>query len=258
MSEISVTHYLNKKLKPFFTGIENTYPVYSRILVSREVLRIKSPLATGDKIFSYFNETDFSNDSELKKTLLNETKLLKFIIKNDNLFKKNNISELVSTLNINICNEILNIDLHLSYFESFPIEDPNFFNIIKFYLSEYLANKSNIDVNFFLNNINIQNTSDYKKLQQTDFIKDKDIQEIYDIVIELREFEKLSYTIPVEKLLPYTSEKPLNIYEWFYNDGKQKFIDFASDKIKESKHFTSIINSIDYNCQIRIFDDEEI
>lgn len=255
MSDLTITHYINKKLKPYFTGIENIYPVYVRILKGREVLRIKSPLISGNKIFSYFTENDLINDIELQKTIINETKLIKFVLNNVDLIEKQN-NEVINILNQNICNEILNIDLSITYFEQYKIKDPNFFNVLKSYLSKYLSKNTNINEVFFYNNIIINNSADYEKLTNISFIEDPIIYEIFNIVVQLREFEKKFYTTPINTISPYTSEKPLNIYEWYFNNGKINFINFVDDKIKRSEHFKKIIDSIDFNCKIRLFDND--
>lgn len=260
MNKVKVNHYLNKKLKPFNTGITDTFPVYVRILIGRNVLRIKSPLlSSGDKWSTYFDDEDFNNNAELNDTLTIETKLIKFIINNIDKFKTENLTELVRNLSISICNELLDIDLYLytHCFEDVNIE-PSFFNVLKLYLSEYLSKKTNIEKEFFYNNIDIQNTSDYKIIKKIDFIKNNEIKHLFNIVVLLREFEELNYTITDRKKnAPYKTKKPLNIYEWCFNGAKQKFIDFVDEETKESQIFKNIINSIDFNCKIRIFELKE-
>ena len=82
MSEITIKHYLNKKLKPYFNGFENQYPVYVRIINGREVIRIKSVIANkGNKLFDYLTDDDLKNPDNIKLFEI-EAKIIKYIFEN--------------------------------------------------------------------------------------------------------------------------------------------------------------------------------
>lgn len=253
---IKITHYLNKKLKPINWGIENEdfFPVYVRVLYGREVMRFRSPaFNTGDNVFDYFSDEQLKSEKTQNK-IINETTLIKFILTNfDKLDQSLSIVENINILNHSII-ELFELDFWITYFNqnSDGTGGINYFDYINEYVCELLETKTDIQSKFFLSKgiMNNLNTYIYLDDSVSDYIPNHKLKTMFLIGKRIAEFNK-SY---------FSEKKKFNIYEWCFNSGKSKFLEFVKSDLKkiDNKILSYIIEGIDFNCEIRLFPYREI
>lgn len=248
METIKIYHYLNKKLKPIDYGLgDKFYPVYVRLLIGREVYRFRSPaFNTGKGWLDYYVDLENINDDD-KNKIKNETKLIRFIVENSEKLDENkSIVDNIKILNTTILH-ILDIDYHITYFNT--NEDGtggiNYFDFIDNFFCSFLEYKTNIDNKFFTAKKLMHTIWDYQFLNDEflKYIPIIEIRERYIIAKKMVEFIDTKYTNEV-----------FNIYEWYFNNGKSNFLDFMTDVNIDKNLLNNIIESIDYNCKIRLFE----
>ena len=76
MGKISVSYYLNKKLKPE-KGTDNKYSVYIRVVYKRELYRIKSEIVEKYLV----SEDEFYSDPKIREEIDYETNIITCFIK---------------------------------------------------------------------------------------------------------------------------------------------------------------------------------
>ena len=233
MRTLKITHYLNKKLKPYSDREGNYYPVYVRILLGSEVHRIKSPtFDTGIKWEDYQSDESFKLQ-EIQDKIACESNLLKYAYTNSLVFEKYNLNDIIKGLSVNLIDNNLQNTL-----------DPyGFFEIMLDSLASLLYDKTGISKMYFLENIKIHNLRDYKYLISNIEFKNTDTNFIFNLIILFIKFE----------IDHFTPAKPLNCYEWYYNNAKEKFLIECKDIDQQNRIFKWVIGNIDRWCKINIF-----
>lgn len=216
MAKVTVSHYLNKKLKPtegvgFYKG-EPAYPVYIRISYERANQRIRSR-------WIHFDVTDreFEFDKRIQEVKLYETEIINDILQSQ---ESSSFEDIGAKLRFYLGNLIqLYINMVIQRKE-----------IVECILS-YICAKTGLNrhlLNPYVSSDDIADYShdDWYELITKDVIPDSMRNSIIFLAL-LNEFEAMYYKHEADD---YEVGNILNYHEWKNKGAQKRFFDFANDK----------------------------
>lgn len=245
MKTIKISHYINDKLKPLIDGKDKKYPVYVRVLLGREVMRFKSGIGSDGKNTEYHSKASFSNDEILPLKIANEEKLISYAV--NNLLdwdQPRYLPAIVRVLQNNVIDE-LSIILNITQFpiaRSFESKyNPNFFEALDNTLAAFLYVKTGIRKDFFTDKQLLSDIRLYPALPDgfKSSIPYEDIKQLFLLATEFSLFE-------VEQ---YSDVRPLNTFEWRYNNGQSDFIKRLPIALLSSSAVTTCIESLNVQLE---------
>lgn len=220
MAKISVTHYLNKRLKPSY-GIgkyqnELAYPIYIRISYGRKNQRIRSQWLHFDA-----TEREFANDLRIQEIIKYETEIIEDVLNNIN----DNDLYLNTGLMLYLC------DLTNNYLACM------FGNLkeISRYIVQYLTDKTHFSENLIIHSTNIEYaiSNYYTHIDWYELLDNnvfpENIKHYIIYLSLLYEFESIYYC-KKDDAFDYEIGSILNLYEWKNKEANKKFIAFAKAK----------------------------
>lgn len=223
MANITVVHYLNKKLKPT-AGVgkyknELAYPVYIRISYGRKNQRIKSCWIHFD-----VTEREFEEDKRVQEVIEYETSIIYDIFK----YQHDDIFDISTKLRFYLEDIV-------GHYVGWVIMADEIANFIR----NYICQKANIKNKHILNPyINYRDIEDYHSDDWYE-LAEKDVfpSTLKDKVLYLAlllDFQSLFYK---DNTMDYEVGEVLNYHEWKNRGAKEVFLQFAEKKqiINESK-----------------------
>ena len=216
MAKITVSHYLNKKLKPtkgvgYYEG-ELAYPVYIRVSYERTNQRIKSKWIHFD-----VTEREFETDKRIQEVKAYETEIINDIFQCQNTTNFDDISAKLKFYLDSL------IELYIKL--TLPKKDITEYilcficlktGLNKHVLNPYISYKDIIDYSH----------TDWYELLNKDIFPDPLKNKIIYLAL-LKEFESVYYEKDAED---YEVGNILNYHEWKNKGAKKNFLHFAAEK----------------------------
>lgn len=240
MIKVTVTHYLNKKLKPslgvgLYTN-EFAYPVYIRISFGRKNLRIKSRWIHFD-----VSEKEFETDKRIQEVKEYEASII------CDAFKYQNSDDFDISTKLQLYLE----DISKHYVGWVILKDEVTSCIIN-----YICEKANINGHILYPYINYREILDYSSDDWYELIDRRVfLAPLADKILYfamLAEFKSINYK---DDTSDYEVGKILNYYEWKNKGGKERFLQFAVKKqLLENTKITEITNLFDEMLKQKIHD----
>lgn len=216
MVKVTVSHYLNKKLKPtkgigYYEG-ELAYPVYIRISYERANQRIRSR-------WIHFDVTDreFEEDKRIQEVKLYETEIISDILQSQ---ESSNFDNIGAKLNYYLDN-LIELYVKMMIRKKEIVE-----YILNFICSKTGLNRHILNPYVSYNDIVDYSHDDWYELIDKNVIPDSMKNTIIFLAL-LNEFEAMYYKDEADD---YEVGNILNYHEWKNKGAQKRFLDFANDK----------------------------
>ena len=209
MGKITVSHYLNKRLKPRTINGLDIYPVYIRVTYGRKNHKIKSVW-----IVHELSDFEFSNDLKISKLKDYESKLILNILANGT-----NIE------NINISSRLINTQNQVSEcFMGWTIDPKEIEHGLKLYVSI----KTGLSIEIFEMYLKSKELyyKYYIELANAKIYSEKMTKNIIYFALLLN-FESIFFP---DNQPEFTPGQICNFYEWEELKAKQRFLEFAKNE----------------------------
>ena len=225
MAKITISHYLNKKLKPT-VGVGNyegelAYPVYIRISYERTNQRIKSKWIHFD-----VTEREFETDKRIQAVKLYETEII------DDIFRcqeNSSFDDIAEKLGFYL-EHLIRLYMKIMIQKKEIIE-----YILSFISSKTGLNRHILNPYVMYDRIISYSHSDWYELIDKNVFPDSIKNDIIYLAL-LNEFESVFYKDDTED---YEVGAILNYHEWKNKGAQRRFLQIANDK--------SILNSVILN-----------
>lgn len=239
MSKITISHYLNKRLKCSHIDDAPAYPVYIRVTYKRNNIRIKSRWINWD-----VTESDFATDPIIDQIRTYETNVIETIC------NKYDISSL--SLSLLFGSFLQSIS---SYYLSVIIDVREIVKQIITYISKQTGLSEKI-FSPYVNSNRLDDSYSYKEWYElaSAEILPEDIKMKVTYLAMLCEFEYFFIPKCDNPQISYCYKKmnqlyhldTFNYFEWKNNNGKELFIDYAKSKgLLEDSLLEKITKKID-------------
>lgn len=224
-NKITVTHYLNKKLKSEIIDEIEKFPLYIRVSANRSNKRMRSIL-----LFGYYSEIDLL-EKQNKYLIDRETKFIRFIIENES--QNVNFDDLIlcywQSVESAVVRSIFNVG-----------KGKRFRNLLNDEILKYIKSKTNLSLSVLENIINI--SDDLGMEVSPALLREIDIDIIQNIDLKNRiKFYKLFIQFKDK----FYKNKEFQYFEWLYEDGSLNFFKFIETVAEgENKIYFDFYNSM--------------
>lgn len=214
-NKITVSHYLNNKLKPELINEVEKFPLYIRVSANRSNKRMRSIL-----LFGYYSEIDLL-EKDNKYLIDRETKYIRFIIENEN--QNLNFDDLILLYNQTLESAVINSVTNLG-------KSKRFRNLLKSEIANYILSKTDLKISILNTIININDDLGLEvspavlREIDTKIINNEDLRNrinFYKLFIKFKE--------------KYYKNQEFKYFEWLFEEGSVKFFDFINSVSPKEK-----------------------
>jgi hypothetical protein len=219
-SKITVKHYLNDKLKANGFTERKKFPIYVRVSFLRKNFRFRSTFLKW-----YYSDIDFEDIDNLK-AMQYETEIINFIVtKNEDI---QDLSDYLYLLKYDIIHIVKQNILTGRVFENL-----NFYEKITIEINNLISSKTkiNIDAISYISKIDNEINNNFFTLIDENLLTNSDLKRYISFTKSLLNFQNET-----------SKNHYFNCYEWKYNKGKLKFIEYSKENNQDFLEFIELID----------------